>query len=577
MKKYFIFAASALALAGCSSDDFGGEKAPLRKSDVINFDGGANKITRAQSTGAKAANLLGNKFVLVGGKEANEFNYYNVVWNNNAGQTQSNTAGWEYVGQEKNPLNELAGDQAIKYWDYSANQYNFIAFSFGDATQKTGDSDTDESHVEASKVTNDTYTLTGKADELKKCYIADRVTAEKNVSAGDKKANKLIAYGDQVQFNFRSLVSKVKMGIYETIPGYSIGKVYFYSKADDSNVKNNTDPVLYAAGNNIPAKKGKGTMTVTFGTNTDKAATDYNQAKVAWASDQSTPDVSTITFGTLSTTTKEDSEDKTEDSFIGRDLANASMPEDYSTVLPAAVGPLTLKVDYVLYPTDGAKSTITIKGANAVIPAEYTNWKPNYAYTYIFKISDQTNGFTGDETDPSGLYPITFDAVATATEDGLQNTITTVNAPSITTYAKGEYGKEYKVNDNIYVKLSDNIALATDNAALYTAEMTKGTSPITEAYAALCLKDTKTNVDGPWTLDDGTNALTITKATGLSFVDEIAAADVADGNAIKGNFAKFTPTAAGTYVFEFTKTIPAAEEGGTATTAKFYKVIVVTD
>lgn len=562
-KKYFIFAASALALASCSSDDFVGDNPGGQpKSDVINFDGATGKTTRANLTGDGAATKLDKKFVVYGWKNTADkvYDHYNVVWNNKAGQTQSNTAGWEYVGQTKNTLNESAGDQSIKYWDYSANQYDFVAFSFGTATQ--GDA---ENQVKASKVDAATpkYTLTGKAEELAKCYIADRVSARKNVSEGDKKANKLVSFGDAVQFNFRSLASKVKMGIYETVPGYSIKDVKFYKDGTET-APSATAATLFAATSTIPDMTKNGTMTITFGSN-DAAQTDFNQAKVAW---DNVNNVSTIGFDALNMAGKEQEEE--DGQYIGRTVATASQPTDYNTVLPAEVGALTLKVDYTLVSTDGSGEIIKVKGATAVVPAEFTNWKSNYAYTYIFKISDKTNGMTGTETDPKGLYPITFDAVVTETTEGLQNTITTVNAPAITTYALGAQNEEYKVNRNIYVALS-NGTMDADNTALYTAVKDNGTAPITEAYVALCLKD-KTG-DGPWSLDDGTNKLTVTSATGLSIETEIAGADVADGNKIIGNFAKFTPNAAGTYVFEYTTTVT---EDGTAKTVKYYKVIKVT-
>lgn len=563
-KKYFIFAASALALASCSSDDFVGDNPGGQpKSDVINFDGATGKTTRANLTGDGAATKLDKKFVVYGWKNTADkvYDHYNVVWNNKAGQTQSNTAGWEYVGQTKNTLNESAGDQSIKYWDYSANQYDFVAFSFGTATQ--GDA---ENQVKASKVDAATpkYTLTGKAEELAKCYIADRVSARKNVSEGDKKANKLVSFGDAVQFNFRSLASKVKMGIYETVPGYSIKDVKFYTNSTET-APSATAATLFAATSTIPDMTKKGTMTITFGSN-DAAQTDFNQAKVAW---DNVNNVSTIGFDALNMAGKEQAEE--DGQYIGRTVATASQPTDYNTVLPAEVGALTLKVDYTLVSTDGSGEIINVKGATAVVPAEFTNWKSNYAYTYIFKISDKTNGMTGTETDPKGLYPITFDAVVTETTEGLQNTITTVNAPAITTYALGAQNEEYKVNQNIYVALS-NGNMDADNTALYTAVKDNGTAPITEAYVALCLKD-KTG-DGPWSLDDGTNKLTVTSATGLSIETEIAGADVADGNKITGNFAKFTPNAAGTYVFEYTTTVT---EDGIAKTVKYYKVIKVTE
>ena len=564
MKKYFIYAASALALASCQSDDFLGNDQGTKQDAnnlAIQFNGGTGKTTRANKTGQDAATALNKNFVVFGWKNTSDkvYDHYNVVWNNKGGQTESNKAGWEYVGQEKNTLNESAGTQSIKYWDYSASNYDFVAFSFGTATQGTGDDQVEASHVNYTP----TYTLKGKAEELAKCYIADRVTANKGVADGDKKANKLVSYGDAVQFNFRSLATKVKMGIYETIPGYSIKGVKFYTKTDDT--APGTNATLFATTNSIPDMTGKGEMTVTFGSN-NSTETDFNQAIASWTNDAT--DVSTISFEDLNMSGKEQAEE--EGQYIGRTVATASQPTDYNTVLPATVGPLTLKVDYTLVSTDGSGEKINVKGASAVIPATFTNWKSNYAYTYIFKISDKTNGTTGSEDDPEGLYPITFDAIATATEDGMQNTITTVNSPSITTYALGKQNNEYKVNQNIYVALSEG-TLETSNTALYTATVTPNTTPITEAYVALCLEQkTESDTNTSWSLKDGTNTLTVSKATtDLEIVSEIAAADVADGNKISGTFAKFTPTTAGTYVFEYTKTA----EGSSA--EKYYKVIKV--
>ena len=86
---------------------------------------------------------------------------------------------------------------------------------------------------------------------------------------------------------------------------------------------------------------------------------------------------------------------------------------------------------------------------------------PNYAYTYIFKISDNTNGWTGTASEPSGLFPITFDAVVAEATDANaeQTTVTTVATPAITTYQQGhtsgtnEYSKTTKGKDNVVRKL----------------------------------------------------------------------------------------------------------------------------
>lgn len=150
MNKYFLYAASVLALASCSSDDFLGENSGNGQNaanSVINFGGETGKITRAadgKSVGAAAANLLGGKFYVLGTKgtlpktnptETIVFDNYQVNWEGNtAGTTADNTNDWKYVGITPTGLH--AGDkeitaQSIKFWDYSQPHYDFIAYSVG--------------------------------------------------------------------------------------------------------------------------------------------------------------------------------------------------------------------------------------------------------------------------------------------------------------------------------------------------------------------------------------------------------------------------------------------------------------
>lgn len=86
MNKYLIIAASALALAGCSSDDFLGDgsgNGQNSANSMITFGGETGKILRAANDdkkGAEAAGLLDKNFVVVGFKgsktdAANNENY----------------------------------------------------------------------------------------------------------------------------------------------------------------------------------------------------------------------------------------------------------------------------------------------------------------------------------------------------------------------------------------------------------------------------------------------------------------------------------------------------------------------
>ena len=99
-----------------------------------------------------------------------------------------------------------------------------------------------------------------------------------------------------------------------------------------------------------------------------------------------------------------------------------------------------MKLSYTLTaPVTG--ETIVINDKTAVIPSQYLQWKSGYAYTYLFKITDDD------------LYPITFDAVEIAGEDGAAEYITIVNEPSITTF--GVKDSKYTAEKNEYENGTD--------------------------------------------------------------------------------------------------------------------------
>lgn len=567
MKKYLIFAASALALASCSSDDFLGENPGTAQNatTAINFGGEAGKTTRGIQEGSTAAATLGNHFVVFGDKTNAAgtqavYDHYDVKWIGDGAdkKTQTNQHGWEYVGYTPNKNSDLVTDakQSIKYWDYSASEYNFAAFSLGKLTDETDPTDPykkqlkdatgtiADGNVKISKIGSKatTYTVEGAVGDITKLYISDRITAKPNGTTSPD-----IDYNKPVQFNFRALKTLVRMGIYETVNGYSVKDVKFYKS-------NNTDagaPSLYATDKNIPA--GKGTATITFGTSTTDGS--YNKALVAWTSETNDKD---ITFKAL-TLKDAESKEAAGNNYLGRTSADASLPNKYNEVIPSAkIGALTLKVDYTLVSTDGSKEEIKVTGATAVVPAEYTKWQPNYSYTYIFKITDKTNGNTGDPTKP-GLYPIVFDAVVTETENGIQNTITTEETPSITTYAKGNVdNNEYKSTDNIYACVTDattgqNVDLYENNAGAFTyyAQLYKLTTGdnITEAEAEAVINATGMTLGGKTLEKDRAYA---TDALDSHFVEKIDATDATDGVEISGKFFKFKVDA-GTYVFAYKK------------------------
>ena len=249
----------------------------------------------------------------------------------------------------------------------------------------------------------------------------------------------------------------------------------------------------------------------------------------------------------------------------------------YTQYLPNERGTnLNLRVNYTLESIDGSGETITVKGATAQVPSIYTQWKAGFAYTYLFKISDKTNGYTGvyDPTNPNGntassnpagLYPITFDAVVVNAEDNdqTQETITLVSTPSITTYQKGSTvvnDDEYQATTgDIYVTVNEstttespdlpngNLATLTGKAALYTIPAGKTEAEVVDA---LTLQDDDAE-DGTI---KGRSGLVLTSAD-LTLTNKVEFG--VDDNAIDvetDQAAKFTPTANTTYAFVYTKT-----------------------
>ena len=463
MKKYIFLAASALTLASCSSDDFLGDtkgSTPTSANSAINFGGDAGKITRATLNEGTPQQMLDGQFLVYGVKKTNDKIFHNVfvnysVWDVEPNNTTSNTSGWEYVGASgATGLGTgnitLKYDQTIKYWDYSASEYHFVAGSPINAFKyETSRDPTTGTEIESATVTglaghieaNNTETAL-KTDPV---YIAAPVKIAKD------------DYQKPVTFTFIRQQSMVRVGLYETIPGYTITDIKFYDADGTTATSNNIILTSSTADYFVGGSKVTGTVTYNWTTATPSYTYAYNETDLTksknWYAGKLEEGVRAIT-----------SSEPTVATLYGTDTDMSTT--GYFTVLPTPSGTnasaILIKCDYTL--TDfGTGETIQVTGATAAIPAAYSKWEPNTRYTYLFKISDKTNGTTGDPTnpdDPAGLYPITFDAVVTEMTDKTQGTTTTVATPSITTYQKGSVvengGIKYVAGKEIKVTVTDN-------------------------------------------------------------------------------------------------------------------------
>lgn len=492
IKKYIFLAASALTLASCTSDDFLGDtpgSTPTSANSAIKFDGNAGKISRATSNTGTPAEMLDGQFKIYGVKaKGTDGSYTDVfrnysIWNATKGSTTSNTDGWEYVGDKGatdlgNGKIKLTDAQTIKFWDYASTDYHFVAGSpidnFTYQLKENGDID----YATIKGLGGHITANTGEANTFNPVYVAKPVVVEKS------------KYKEAVQFNFVRQQSMVRVGIYETIPGYEITEIKFYKqgengleKVDATNniILTSATPNYFVGGTDV-----SGTITYNWTPTpgyTFNYTGTYNQDKNWYAGA-----ITGVKATTSATTTISDlyGTDGDMDTNNGYFIVMPTLAADPSAIL--------IKCDYTLKSTDGSNEEIHVKGATAAIPAAYSKWDVNTRYTYLFKISENTNGTTGDPNDPNdpaGLYPITFDAVVAEMTDKTEGTTTTFTAPSITTYQEGSVEGntiKYVANKNIDVTVLNDKAVVqtltnTDETADNVGHIAvyKFDAPITEA------------------------------------------------------------------------------------------------
>lgn len=493
-RKTGTYILAAMMLAACANDEDNSVGGNTRADGgSIVFNPGVTPVTRTGKTGQEAATALGGKFYVYAIKNeetAGTLTSDNLVFDNykveyepsSANTTTSNTDGWEYVGKSLTEAeasritdNGGTGAQLIKYWDNNANDYTFYAFAVN------GDDITD-GHLSVVKNTDNSdpwlngYTMTvdDQANPAQ-IYIANR----KHLAPTDWSTD------HSVTFNFCGSMAKVRVAMYETIPGYSV-KLKAFRIANDKNAPafgemttKTTDKFAANLTSNKPGKAG--VMTVTYNSN---SVSGENAPVVTFAPAAEATTDNVLTLG--------------ENLKAGKELATtAASPvydkDDgtYTPVYPMEnnASNLKLKVDFTLESAIG--ETIEVTNATAEVPAEYLKWKPGYAYTYIFKISDQTNATVGSLT---GLHPITFDAVAitngtgqeeviSTTGDKVPNIVTMGYNPTTDSITVGE--DDYREGNTIYAAFVANnnvVTSLTSNTSLYVVTTTDADNyPVTES------------------------------------------------------------------------------------------------
>ena len=337
-----------------------------------------------------------------------------------------------YAGQTVNPGTKFASNvanQYLRYWDKASEYTAFYAYAPYTNNAATGKTVT---YVDGQAVgtSTDTYVMTipngtikhgyDKADEFEFMYAWTKVT----------KAD----YGHDVALNFKRLNAKVDIKFWEDIPGYSVRIIDLnptYSVSAVPAIKDGTS-------NNYGYKLGKiyseNGAKIQFDpvTPADPTLIQYEGTTVSTPIKFAAPTAAQIgetrVEATPSTTTYY-AIPKGDGAAV---LANgADKITDAGTLnTDLALTGLTFHVSYELISTTG--EVITVKNATVFVPSTYTNWVANTHYTYIFKITTNSNGST-DSTNPTdtdvedpevptepALYPIVFDNCTVAAWDEIE-------------------------------------------------------------------------------------------------------------------------------------------------------------
>lgn len=303
----------------------------------------------------------------------------------NAEYTYTGTDGY-YKSSETAYTSNLA-NQYLRYWDYASASTTFYAYA--PYVHGTGTATYD----------NSTKVLTIPDGTIVDGY--DNPTDLEFMYAKTTVAK--ASYGNDVPLNFVRLNAKVNIRFYEDISGYSVQILDLTSTSEGISVvpairTGSAAPYSYAKGKYY-SKTG---VSIDFSGSTPavtQAAGTTSQASLSFAAPAATEIGTDANTASASATTYY---------AIPKNLASDT--DTYSTGF-------TFHVTYKLTSTTG--ETLTVNDATVYVPAEYTCWTAGTAYTYVFKITKNTNGSTdpGTTIDPDSpavpdnkaLFPIVFD------------------------------------------------------------------------------------------------------------------------------------------------------------------------
>ena len=428
MKKVTIFAAIAMTMVGCSSDELVNNSTENNEAPIA-FSVEKKNITRGTALESTGRYNFGVWAYKVKGSESQQvMNNYLVgysdgagkgyalngatTWNANAGTLQDHQSPWFYEKLGKVEYkNDVAANgylatqsdimsandyQYLRYWDLAYTNTNFYAYTPYKASGVKFEED-------KKKITVDDGILTAG-------YSAP---VNEFLYAGAQKENKIM---EDVELKFYHLGAQVKLRFYEDIPGYNVTIIDV--KEDKSGIQ--ATPATY---NESKKEYTKSNYYTVCGAEIDYSKSITNPTATATYDTDAHPksdlnlkfDIPTVAVP---------------EKVTSGDQEYAESPTTYYPVAQPATSTtgFTFHVSYTLKAKDNGE-TITVHDARVFVPASTTSgntttyiaaWQPNTAYTYTFKITRESTGTTkpnDEDIDPTSptipttkaLYPIVFD------------------------------------------------------------------------------------------------------------------------------------------------------------------------
>lgn len=347
---------------------------PVIENYLVGYNDDANKCGYYMTTDSQTT--LGDKTETVDGQS-----YWSYEKLGYADYTYAGEDG--YIKASETSLMSNYANQYLRYWDEAAPNTTFYAYSpyINGSGTVTFD--------------NGTKVLTIPSQSLKDGYdqpqLYEYMWAAKTVAKDD--------YGKDVQLSFKRLNAKVNIKFWEDIEGYSIQII---------DLKEGTYNGVQAA--------------AAIYSGSAYSAGEY-YSETGYSIDFSTSVISPVITQTPGTTVNNLRPlvfKVPVETAIGTDKASASAsPTTYFALPKNNTTGFTFHVSYELTSTTGEK--IIVRNASVFVPSDKCNWKANNAYTYVFRITKNSNGSTDPDDDPSidptdpnvgsekALYPIIFD------------------------------------------------------------------------------------------------------------------------------------------------------------------------